>query len=169
MKDSCRIEREEMVASQLEKRGIREARVLEAFRRVPRQEFVPDHLKGRAYADSPLPLGKGQAISQPYMVAIMTQSAGLTPGERVLEIGTGSGYQSAILAEMGMEVYSIERMATLSEQAGVRLQRLGYHGVHTKVADGTLGWKEESPFSVVLVAAAAPELPAPLVDQLGLG
>ena len=169
MKDSCRIEREEMVASQLEKRGIREARVLEAFRRVPRQEFVPDHLKGRAYADSPLPLGKGQAISQPYMVAIMTQSAGLTPGERVLEIGTGSGYQSAILAEMGMEVYSIERMATLSEQAGVRLQRLGYHGVHTKVADGTLGWKEESPFNVVLVTAAAPELPAPLLDQLGLG
>lgn len=169
MKNNCQVEREEMVSSQLEKRGIREARVLEAFRGVPRHEFVPGHLKGRAYADGPLPLDQGQAISQPYMVAIMTQAARLSPGQRVLEIGTGSGYQSAILAEMGMEVYTIERMAVLSKQAKRTLQRLGYHGVRAKVGDGTLGWKDEAPFDAVLVTAAAPELPAPLLDQLELG
>jgi protein-L-isoaspartate(D-aspartate) O-methyltransferase len=164
-----RTEREKMVASQLENRGICEPRVLEAFKRVPRHEFVPDHLRGRAYADGPLPLGEGQAISQPYMVAIMTQSAELTPGERILEVGTGSGYQSAILAEMGMEVYTIERKAALSKRAELRLQRLKYPGVRTKVADGTLGWKEEAPFDVILVTAGAPELPVPLLDQLVLG
>ena len=169
MNDLYRLEREQMVASQLEKRTICDSRVLRAFRKVPRHEFVPDHLQGQAYADGPLSLMEGQTISQPYMVAVMTQSAQLAPGDRVLEIGTGSGYQSAILAEMGVEVYTIERIAALGEQAGERLRRLNYPRVHSKIADGTLGWKEEAPFDAILVTAAAPELPGPLPNQLALG
>jgi protein-L-isoaspartate(D-aspartate) O-methyltransferase len=169
MSASRRIERLRMVADQLERRGIRDPRVLEAFREVPRHAFVPEHLRDQAYADGPLPLGQEQTISQPYMVAVMTQSAKLTPGDRVLEIGTGSGYQSAILAEMGARVYTIERIATLSERAGETLRRLNYLEVYTRVADGTLGWKEKAPFDVILVTAGAPELPAPLADQLDLG
>jgi protein-L-isoaspartate(D-aspartate) O-methyltransferase len=169
MSDSYRAEQERMVADQLQKRGIRDFRVLEAFRKIPRHEFVPTHLRGQAYADVPLPLGEEQTISQPYMVAVMTQSAKVSQQDRVLEIGTGSGYQSAILAELGAEVYTVERIATLSEQAGKTLHRLHYPKVHTRVADGTLGWEEEAPFDVILVTAAAPQLPAPLADQLAPG
>ena len=169
MSDPYRIKRLQMVTEQLKAGGIRDFRVLEAFRKVPRHEFVPELLKDQAYAGGPLPLGEEQTISQPYMVAIMTQSAKLTPGDRVLEIGTGSGYQSAILAEMGAEVYTIERINELSKQARETLRRLNYPKVHTRVADGTLGWEEKAPFDVILVTAAAPELPEPLARQLVLG
>lgn len=169
MSDPYRIERERMVANQLKKRGIRGSRILEAFRKVPRHEFVPENLRDQAYADGPLPIGDGQTISQPYMVAIMTQSAGITPGSRVLEIGTGSGYQCAILAEIGAETYTIERVPALSRQAQRTLLRLNYRNVHTRLANGTVGWQEEAPFDVILVTAAAPEIPKPLLDQLVLG
>ncbi|MEE8349502.1 MAG: protein-L-isoaspartate(D-aspartate) O-methyltransferase, partial [Acidobacteriota bacterium] len=154
---------------QLEKRNIRDSRVLAAFRRVPRHEFVPDHLRDQAYSDGPLPLVEGQTISQPYMAAVMTQSARVAPGVRVLEIGTGSGYQSAILAEIGAAVYTIERIAALSERAGKTLGRLNYSNVRFRLDDGTLGWPEEAPFEAILVTAAAPELPSPLLDQLAPG
>ena len=169
MSASYRIERKQMVEAQLEKRSIHDSRVLEAFRSVPRHEFVPDALKDQAYTDGPLLLMEGQTISQPYMVAFMTQSAQLASGDRVLEIGTGSGYQSAILAEMGAEVYTVERIAALSEQATETLQRLGYGAVRTKMGDGTWGWEQEAPFDAILVTAAGPDLPEPLLGQLALG
>ncbi len=169
MGDPYQTEREQMVETQLKRRGIDDSRVLEAFRNVPRHRFVPDSLKDSAYTDGPLLLMEGQAISQPYMVAVMTQRAGVTSGDRVLEIGTGSGYQSAILAEMGAKVYTVERIAALSEQAAGTLRRLGYLEVHTKVGDGTWGWEQEAPFDVILVTAAAPDLPEPLLGQLVLG
>ncbi len=169
MNGSRREERERMVSTQLEARGIRDARVLDAFRRVPRHLFVPPEAEPRAYRDGPLSIGLGQTISQPYMVALMTEYASVRPGDRVLEIGTGCGYQSAILSELGADVYSIERLPELAEQARKRLLRLGYDTIRVRVANGTLGWPEEAPFEAIVVAAGAPRLPDPLARQLAQG
>ncbi len=169
MIDPYRIERERMVKTQLKKRGIRNSRVLEAFKRVPRHHFIPKNLADQAYADGPLPIGKSQTISQPYMVAIMTQSAEIVPGNRVLEIGSGSGYQCAILAELGAEVYTIERVPALGKQARETLRRLNYQDIHSRAGNGTLGWAEEAPFDAILITAGAPEIPQPLLDQLAIG
>jgi protein-L-isoaspartate(D-aspartate) O-methyltransferase len=155
-----------MVAEQLLPRGIRDKTVLDAFGKVPRHEFVPDELRGSAYNDYPLPIGDRQTISQPYMVALMTESLGLKGGERVLEIGTGSGYQAAILAEIAGEVYSVERFAGLAGAAGALLSRLGYRNFRIKVGDGTLGWDDHAPYDGILVTAGAPGIPESLVGQL---
>ncbi len=168
MSDSSRMERESMVENQLKKRGIHNSQLLEAFRKVPRHQFVPRNLRGEAYADGPLPIGEGQTISQPYMTAIMTQSAEVVSGDRVLEIGTGSGYQSAILAELGAEVYTIERVPELFEQARETLRQLHYDKVYARMGNGTLGWEEEAPFDIILITAGAPEIPGPLLDQLAI-
>ncbi len=169
MSKSYRVERERMVESQLKKRGIHNSQLLEAFRKVPRHQFVSRNLRAEAYTDGPLPIGEGQTISQPYMTALMTQSSEVVPGDRVLEIGTGSGYQSAILAELGTEVYTIERVPELFEQAREALRQLHYDRVHARPANGTLGWEEEAPFDVILVTAGAPEIPGPLLEQLAIG
>ncbi len=169
MTDSYRMVRERMVQTQLKKRGIRNSRVLEAFKRVPRHHFIPKNLADQAYTDGPLPIGESQTISQPYMVAIMTQSAEIVPGNRVLEIGSGSGYQCAILAELGAEVYTIERVPALREQARETLRRLNYQDIHSRAGNGTLGWEEEAPFDAILITAGAPEIPKPLLDQLAIG
>lgn len=166
MKGDFDSERQRMVEFQLVRRGIRDPRVLEAFGRVPRHEFVPEALKPDAYRDSPLPIGSDQTISQPYMVAAMTAAAEIQPTDRVLEIGTGSGYQAAILAELAAEVYTIERRPELAGKAREVLQRLGYHNIHFRVANGTLGWPEEAPFDAIIVTAGAPEVPHPLKEQL---
>lgn len=163
------IARERMVADQLRARGITDPRVLTAMGRVPRHRFVEEALAARAYGDYPLPIGEKQTISQPYMVALMSQALELGGGERVLEVGTGSGYQTAILAELAAKVYSIERIRALADRARVILEELGYYNVLIRVGDGTLGWREEAPFDAVLVTAAAPEVPAPLVEQLKPG
>ena len=163
------IARERMVADQLRARGITDPRVLTAMGRVPRHRFVEEALAARAYGDYPLPIGEKQTISQPYMVALMTQALELGGGERVLEVGTGSGYQTAILAELAGKVYSVERIRALADRARAILEELGYYNVLIRVGDGTLGWREEAPFDAVLVTAAAPEVPAPLVEQLKPG
>jgi len=163
------IARERMVADQLRARGITDPRVLTAMGRVPRHRFVEEALAARAYGDYPLPIGEKQTISQPYMVALMTQALELVGGERVLEVGTGSGYQTAILAELATKVYSVERIRSLADRARAILEELGYYNVLIRVGDGTLGWREEAPFDAVLVTAAAPEVPAPLVEQLKAG
>ena len=159
-------ERERMVSEQLAARGIDDSRVLDAMRIVPRHEFVPPELRERSYEDTPLPIGDGQTISQPYMVALMTEALELRPGERVLEIGTGSGYQAAILAQMNAEVYSVERIEEIAAAAKKRLERLGYAGVHLRCADGNDGWPEASPFDAALVTAAAREIPRQPLQQL---
>ena len=151
---------------QLVRRGIRDRRVLEAMSRVPRELFVPPGLEARAYDDGPLGIGEGQTISQPYIVALMTEALGLKGGERVLEIGTGSGYQAAVLAELGCEVFSVERSASLSQRAGEALSETGYESVHRKVGDGSLGWPEEAPFDAVIVTCAAVAVPEQLLAQL---
>lgn len=158
-----------MVERQLIGRGIRERRLLEAFLRVPRHEFVPQSLRDQAYADGPLPIGRGQTISQPYMVASMSNLAAVQPEDQVLEIGTGSGYQTAILAELARQVYTVERIAEIAEGSEGNLRRLGYTNVRSRVANGTLGWEEVAPFEVILVTAGAPEAPEPLLRQLALG
>ena len=155
-----------MVIEQLAARGIDDPRVLEAMRVVPRHEFVPPQLLEQAYEDTPLPIGDGQTISQPYMVALMTEALELRPGERVLEIGTGSGYQAAILAQMNAEVYSIERIEEIAAAARKRLERIGYGKVHLRCADGNDGWPEAAPFDAALVAAAAREIPRQPLHQL---
>lgn len=155
-----------MVDDQIVGRGVKDERVLAALRRVPRHEFLPEAIRGMAYADNALPLGEGQTMSQPYMVAIMTELLGLTGAERVLEIGTGSGYQAAILAELCSKVYTVERVKSLAEKARATLDRLGYQNVAIKIYDGTYGWKEMAPFDAIMVTAGAPEIPAPLVEQL---
>ena len=159
-------ERDRMVKVQLEGRGIRSPKVLEAFRRVPRHEFVSSELQGRAYEDGPLPIGSGQTISQPYMVALMTEAAEVEPGNKVLEVGTGCGYQTAILAELRAEVFTVERVPKLAAAARERLRRLGWGKIRFRVGDGTLGWPEEAPFEAILVAAGAPRIPRPLTGQL---
>lgn len=144
-------------------------RVLEVMARVKRHEFVPPGNRKRAYRNRPLPIGHGQTISQPYMVAIMTDLLDLTPGDRVLEVGTGSGYQAAILAELVKKVYSIEIIAPLGEEARKRLGRLGYDNVELRVGDGYYGWKQEAPFDAIIVTAAASHIPPPLIEQLKPG
>jgi protein-L-isoaspartate(D-aspartate) O-methyltransferase len=155
-----------MVESQLVPRGIRDKRVLEAMRRVPRHLFVGPSAERMAYDDSALPIGEGQTISQPYMVAVMTELLELKGSEKVLEIGTGSGYQAAILAELALEVYTVERIAALAEAARERLRGLFYRNVHVRLADGSLGLPEEAPFDRIIVTAAAPNIPDPLMRQL---
>jgi len=158
-----------MVEHQLERRGIRDPLVLEAMRSVPREAFVPPELAEEAYADGPLPIGEGQTISQPYIVALMVEALELSGGERVLEIGAGSGYAAAVLAEIATEVYTVERHAPLAEEAEARLRRLGYGNVQIRVGDGSRGWPEHGPFEAIVVAAGAPEVPEPLKEQLAVG
>ena len=161
--------RARMVREQLIARGISDPRVLEAMRRVPRHEFVPAHLRAYAYDDGPLPIGGGQTISQPYIVAYMTQALALRPEDVVLEIGTGSGYQTAVLCELARRVYSLERRPELAEHARKVLARLGYRNVEVHVGDGTQGLPEFAPYDAILVTAAAPAIPAPLREQLAEG
>ncbi len=161
--------REQMIQEQLVPRGIYDERVLEAFRRVPRHRFVPPAKQDQAYGDHPLPIGQNQTISQPYIVALMTESLQLQGHEKVLEVGTGSGYQAAILAELVPAVYTVERLPELSKNARQILDELGYTTIHYKVGDGAIGWPEESPFDAILVAAAAKKVPEGLTDQLAPG
>jgi protein-L-isoaspartate(D-aspartate) O-methyltransferase len=158
--------RERMVREQLEARGITSPAVLAAMRKVPRHLFVEEALRAQAYEDHPLPIGRGQTISQPYIVALMTSMLEVQPGMRVLEIGTGSGYQAAVLAELGAEVYSVERLQTLHTAAFSRLSKMRCFNVHLKLDDGTLGWPEESPFQRIMVTAGGPDIPKPLLEQL---
>jgi protein-L-isoaspartate(D-aspartate) O-methyltransferase len=161
--------RKRMVEQQLSQRDIRDERVLSAMSQVERHRFVPDELVAEAYDDNPLPIGYGQTISQPYIVALMTQLVRPKSTDRVLEIGTGCGYQSAVLAELVKEVYSIEIVEPLAVQARQRLADLDYRNVHVRAGDGFQGWKEHAPFDVILVAAAPAEIPPPLLDQLAIG
>jgi protein-L-isoaspartate(D-aspartate) O-methyltransferase len=161
--------RDRMVAEQLEARGIRDSRVLAAMRKVPRERFVDEAMRERAYDDGPLPIGHGQTISQPYMVARMTELLRLTGSERVLEIGAGSGYQTAVLCELARSVYAVEVRSELARSCQRRLAILGYRNVEVGCFDGTHGWRDHAPFDVILVAAGAPEIPPLLVDQLGDG
>lgn len=158
-----------MVEEQLRSRGIADERVLAAMGRVPREEFVAADDRARAYADGPLPIGHRQTISQPYMVARMVELARVEPGHSVLEVGAGSGYQAAVLAELGAAVWTIERVAELGERARERLARLGYSGVTVGVFDGSGGWLEHAPYRAVIVAAGAPLIPPSLVEQLADG
>ena len=158
-----------MVRNQLEAWGISDPRVLEAMRRVPRELFVPDAERSAAYYDGALPIGEGQTISQPYVVAHMTETLHLQGSEKVLEIGTGSGYQTAVLSLLAAEVYTVERIARLSQQAQKTLAAFGAANVHFRVGDGSLGWPEHGPYDAILVTCAAPALPQPLVEQLAEG
>jgi protein-L-isoaspartate(D-aspartate) O-methyltransferase len=158
--------RELMVDTQLIPRGIKDKRVLDAMKKVPRHLFVNEPMQYRAYDDMALSIGEGQTISQPYMVAAMTELLELRGDERVLEIGTGSGYQAAILAELSKEVYTVERVLPLSEQAEARFHSLGYKNIHIKVGDGTSGWPEEAPFNRIIITAGTPRIPEPLMEQL---
>ncbi len=162
-------ERQAMVAQQIEARGVKDNDVLAAMRRVPRHDFVAAPQRGQAYSDKPLPIGQGQTISQPYIVAYMTEVLQLDAGEKVLEIGTGSGYQAAVLAEITDRVYTIEIIEELAEQASKRLQRLGYTEVRTAQGDGYYGWEEHAPFDAIIVTAAAGHIPPPLLRQLKPG
>jgi protein-L-isoaspartate(D-aspartate) O-methyltransferase len=155
-----------MVEQDIQGRGVSDPRVLEAMRTVPREEFVPPEWAARAYEDNPLPIGHGQTISQPYIVAYMTEVLGVAPEHRVLEIGTGSGYQAAVLGKLAREVYTVEIVPELAERAASTLERLGYDNVHVRHGDGYAGWPEHAPFDRVLVTAAPEEIPAPLVEQL---
>jgi protein-L-isoaspartate(D-aspartate) O-methyltransferase len=158
-----------MVEEQIAGRGLRDEAVLAALRAVPRHSFVPAGMEGEAYLDGPLPIGFGQTISQPYMVALMTALLGVDARSRVLEVGAGSGYQTAVLAELVAQVWAVERVAELAEAARRRLRELGYDNVHLAVGDGTLGWEAHAPYDGILVAAAADEVPAALLDQLVVG
>lgn len=162
-------QRAHMVQTQLVARDITDADVLRAMGTVPRHELVPERARSSAYTDHPLAIGEGQTISQPYIVALMTQLARVGAGSRVLEVGTGSGYQAAVLAELGVEVYSIEIVEPLGERARRDLQRLGYDRVHVRIGDGYAGWPDEAPFDAVIVTAAPPRIPQPLIDQLKVG
>ncbi len=157
-----------MVTEQIFKGGISDSGILKAFKAVPRHLFVPEDLKASAYADCPLPIGSHQTISQPFMVALMTKVLKLSPGMSVLEIGTGSGYQAAILSSIASQVYTVERIPELAKKAKQILDSLGYQ-VEMKVADGTLGWPEHAPYDRIIITAAAPEIPPPLIKQLKIG
>lgn len=161
--------RMKMVEEQIERRGITDAQVLKAIRKVPRHLFIPEAFRASAYQDHPVPLGWGQTISQPYIVALMTQLLEIRRGEKVLEIGTGSGYQAAVLAELGASVYSIEIIPELASIAKVNLKRAGYHKIKIKVGDGYLGWKEFAPFDAMIVTCAPEDIPSTLVEQLREG
>jgi len=162
-------ERRRMVDTQLKARDICDARVLDAMLKVPRHLFVPESQRADAYIDAPLPIGYGQTISQPYIVAFMTQALHVEPGDRVLEIGTGSGYQAAVLGELANEVYTIEIVAPLAERAGETLKRLGYRNIQVRTGNGYLGWPEHAPYDRIMVTAAPDEVPAALVSQLKVG
>jgi protein-L-isoaspartate(D-aspartate) O-methyltransferase len=162
-------QREEMVRSQIEARGIKDPAVLAAFRKVPRHLFVSEALRDQSYGDYPLPIGEQQTISQPYIVAEMTQALELEKDDRVLEIGTGSGYQGAILAQLVYRVYTIERIRSLHIQVRNLFDKLQYHNIVTRYADGTKGWQKESPFDAIIVTAGAPEIPDALVNQIRTG
>jgi len=167
--DDRQAEREQMVARQLEARDITDVNVLAAMRKVPRHCFVPERLADAAYDDCPLPIGHGATISQPYIVALVAQLAAIRPGDRVLDIGSGSGYQAAVLAAMGAEVYGVELVPALTQQAIARLRRLGIQNVQLRSGQGQAGWPEVAPFRAILVAAAAPTIPPALREQLDLG
>jgi protein-L-isoaspartate(D-aspartate) O-methyltransferase len=158
-----------MVEEQVVSRGIKDPRVIAAMRKVPRHLFVEEALQNQAYSDRPLPIGEKQTISQPYMVAVMTEALQLTGREKVLEIGAGSGYQTAILAEIARKVFSIERILSLTMKARTLLLDLGYANVEMTFSDGTQGWVRESPFDAIIVTAGSPDIPQPLVDQLAIG
>jgi protein-L-isoaspartate(D-aspartate) O-methyltransferase len=164
-----RARREAMVEQQIRQRGVVNARVLDAMRSVPRERFVPPEIRSQAYEDGPLPIGSGQTISQPYIVAYMTEALRVGPAHRVLEIGTGCGYQTAVLAELAAEVYSIELIEALAERARLTLEELHYANVHVRAGNGYAGWPEHAPFDRILGAAAAPETPPALLDQLADG
>lgn len=161
--------RGEMVERQLRKRGIRDERVLAAMLGVPRHDFVPPEFAAEAYSDRPLPIGHGQTISQPFMVAAMAEALELSGSERILEIGAGSGYQAAVLSLLAREVHTVEMQEDLAINSAERLRRLGYGNVHVHVGDGTLGWPEAAPFDAIVVTAAAPDVPPPLTAQLANG
>ncbi|MGA2937135.1 MAG: protein-L-isoaspartate(D-aspartate) O-methyltransferase [Syntrophobacteraceae bacterium] len=158
--------RERMVETQIAARGVRDEGVCEAMRKVPRHLFVDEALRDQAYSDHPLPIAEKQTISQPYIVALMTESLELKGSEKVLEIGTGSGYQSAILAELADRVFSIERYPDLAYRANSVLQKLGYQNIIVRVGDGSLGWPDDAPFDAIIVTAGTPKIPQPLIDQL---
>ncbi|MGK2858716.1 MAG: protein-L-isoaspartate(D-aspartate) O-methyltransferase [Thermoanaerobaculia bacterium] len=158
-----------MVDTQLAARDIRDPKVLAAMRRVPRHLFVPENERHYAYVDGPLPIGQGQTISQPYIVAYMTQALDLQPGDRVLEVGTGSGYQAAVLAELVKDVYSIEIIPELARRAELLLMELGYTNVFVRAGDGYRGWPDKAPFDAIIVTAAPDHVPQPLIDQLAVG
>jgi protein-L-isoaspartate(D-aspartate) O-methyltransferase len=168
-RDHFQAERERLVRTQLAERGIREVRVLDAMSRVPRHEFVPETLRQEAYEDHPLPIGEGQTISQPYIVAAMLEHLALQATDRVLEVGTGSGYVTALLSLLCAEVYSVERHAQLAALAESTLHRLGYRNMKIRVGDGSQGWPEYAPFDAILVSAATPEMPPALFAQLREG
>jgi protein-L-isoaspartate(D-aspartate) O-methyltransferase len=158
--------RDFMVKTQLIPRGIKDERVLNAMKKVPRHLFIDESIQYMAYDDMALSIGKGQTISQPYMVAVMTELLELKGNEKVLEIGTGSGYQAAILAELAKDVYTVERVALLANRTEERFHSLGYNNIHIKVGDGTLGWSEEAPFDRIIITAGTPRIPEPLIEQL---
>lgn len=162
-------ERARMVEEQILGRGVKDEKVLSAMRTIPRHEFLPEAMRAMAYADNALPIGENQTMSQPYMVGLMTALLQLTGTERVLEIGTGSGYQAAVLSRVCEKVYTVERVKVLAEKARAVLDRLGCRNVAIKVYDGTYGWKEMAPFDAILVTAGSPDVPAPLVEQLKTG
>lgn len=168
-------QRERMVMETIEqprdRPAVKDPRVLAAMRKVPRHELVPAYLRDRAYGDHPLPIGEDQTISQPYIVAFMTELLELAPGDRVLEIGTGSGYQAAVLAEIvgATQVYTIEIIDSLAKRARIDLERLGYSGIHCRTGDGYRGWPEAAPFNAIILTAAPPQVPQPLIDQLAPG
>ncbi len=168
MKDYAAL-RERMVEDQIVDRGVRDERVLAALREVPRERFVPAELADRAYADAPLPVAEGQTISQPYIVALMIEALALQPGDRVLDVGTGSGYAAAVMSRIAAEVYGIERHAALVDYARERFEALEYRNIHLCRGDGTLGWPEQAPFDAIMVAAAGPRVPNALRAQLAEG
>jgi protein-L-isoaspartate(D-aspartate) O-methyltransferase len=167
--DPFRLARAKMIDEQIRARGVTNKAVLEAMRKVPRHRFVPAEFQGAAYDDSPLPIGQGQTISQPYIVAYMTEALGVQPGDKVLEIGTGSGYQAAVLAEIASEVYTIEIVPELGERAKQTLADLGYKNVFVRVGNGYAGWPEKAPFPRIIVTAAPDDIPPALVEQLAPG
>ncbi len=158
-----------MVEEQIVSRGIKDAKLIAAMKKIPRHLFLEEALQNQAYSDHPLPIGEKQTISQPYMVALMTEALLLSGKEKVLEIGTGSGYQTAILAELSEKVFSIERIRSLAIRARKLLYELGYFNVEIKIFDGTFGWIEERPFDAIIVTAGSPDIPQPLIDQLAMG
>lgn len=158
-----------MVETQIEARGVKDDKVLEAMRKVPRHLFVPENMKLYAYRDEPLVIGEGQTISQPYIVAYMTEALQLKGRERILEVGTGSGYQAAVLAEIVQEVFSVELLESLSLKAQDKLKRLEYKNIHFRIGDGTLGWKELAPYDAIMVTAAPAKVPKALQEQLTIG
>jgi len=162
-------QRHQMVQRQLIARNIFNPRIIKAFQKVPREEFVPEKYRQSAYSDYPLAIGCGQTISQPFITALMTQAIDLTDDDCVLEVGTGSGYQTAVLAEIAKKVFTIERISALSENARIKLEELGYKNIFFHVGDGTCGWPQNSPYQAITVTAASPDIPSPLIEQLSLG